>query len=314
MDQQVLQSVLAEINTPIFLAGYNRQQSHLMLHVSEGRDVASLETAAKRACKAGEPIRISVRAHRLRDLARPRSLEHWLQAFELGEIVYDPTMVMSRARALLLAAKSCRSALGDAIGGLFFEPDRRTLFVLASGEHSSSLAARVRSAIEGTNDRFWTNVQVVSVLPHRELIPIDAKSASFARGLQRAVRRWFAPIAVALALVGIGVAPAAANVDPSYAGRKHAISGQATAAKIPAQHKFGMLGALSVFGDSPVASEIDAFAAAGLQRYFGEGERAKGVQVAYVQHDRNKLKRLRIQENPKPPAGPERGQGGGPGS
>jgi hypothetical protein len=308
MDQQVLQTVLAEINTPIFLAGYNRQQSQLMLHVSEGRDVASLEAAAKRALdKAKAPIRISVRAHRLRKLAHPRSLEHWLQSFGADEIVYDPTMVMSRAKALLLAAKSCRSELGTAIAGLFFDPDRRTLFVLDSGKNDAvALAVRVRSIIAEAGSG-TSNVQVVSALPHRELIPIDAKSASFARGMQRAVRRWFAPIAVALALVGIGVAPAAANVDPNYTGRMHA---QTAAMKVPTQHKFGMLGALSVFGDNPVASEIDAFAAAGLQRYFGEGNQVKGIRVAQNQKERERLRRLK--ENPPPttkPAGPETGSG-----
>jgi hypothetical protein len=315
MDQQVLQKVLAEINTPIFLAGYDQQQSHLMLHVSEGRDVASLEAAAKRASdKAEAPIRISVRTHRLRKLAHPRSLEHWLQSFEADEIVYDPTMVMSRARALLLAAKSCRSELGAAIAGLFFDPDRRTLFVLYSGKTDAmALAARVRSVIEksldqataqvgsGAANRFWTGVQVVGTLPHRELIPIDAKSASLVRGAQRAVRRWFAPIAVALALVGIGVAPAAASADPT--GRHQTISGKAE----PAQNKFGVLSALSVFSDNVGPRELHIFASAGLQQYFGE-RTVKGVQLAAYKHKRLK----RIEETPKEQGrGPERGQGVG---
>jgi hypothetical protein len=308
----LLQRVLGEVKTPIFLAGFDIRHSQLTLHVSEERDVVAMKAAAQRAAATcGEPIEVTVCTHRLRNLAQPRSLEHWLRKFDVDEIIHDPTMVISRARALLATAKSLRANLGSEIAGLFVDPQRRVIFALTRSKNDpaalSAVNLRLRTMVPA--GELWS-AQAVDRLPNRELVPIDASSASTVRGLRRAIRRWFAPLAVALALFGIGTAPAAAAADPTHAGRKHAISGQAITAKIPAQHKFGMLGALSVFGDNPVPYEIDAFAAAGLQRYFGGGDHAKGIQVAY-KHHREDLKRLRIQENkPTPPAGPERGQGG----
>jgi hypothetical protein len=141
MDTQVLlQTVLGEIKTPIFLAGFDRERSQLMLHVSEGHDLTHLKAAAQRACvKAEESSKIGVRSHRLSRLAHPRSLERWLRQFDTDEIIYDPTMVISRARGLLAASKACRLALGEAIGGLFFDPDRRTLFVLNTDKTAALL-------------------------------------------------------------------------------------------------------------------------------------------------------------------------------
>jgi hypothetical protein len=275
MDKQViLEAVLGEIKTPIFLGELDSQQSHLTLHVSHGADVASLQAAANRAvAKLETSIKVSVRAHRLQKLADPRSVEHWVSQFATGEIIYDPTMVMARARGLLAAIKTCRSAFGNAIRGSYFDPARRTLFVLDDGKTisaTSNLAPRVRATIEQgwdqammqighkERDRYWTSIQVVGDLPHRELIPVDAKSASLARGVRRAIRRWFAPLAFALALTGIAV-PASADVGS----------------------QFGILRALSVFGDNAVPNKLDLFAFAGLQQYFGEKD-AKGIRVAAV--------------------------------
>jgi len=275
MDKRViLDAILGEIKTPIFLADLDKQRSKLTLHVSEGADVASLQGAAKRAsAKIAESVEVSVRTHRLHKLAHPRSIEHWLRQFATGEIIYDPTMVMSRARGLVATAQACRSALGDAIRGSFFDPTHRTLFVLDSRKpaHATlNLAPRVRATVEqawdqamdqvghNARDRYWTSIQVVADLPHRELVPVDAGSASAVRSMRRTVRRWFAPLALALALTGIAV-PASADVGS----------------------QFGILKALSVFGDNAVPSKLDFFAVAGLHQYFGERD-AKGVRVAAV--------------------------------
>ena len=88
MDKQViLEAVLGEIKTPIFLADFDSQQSKITLHVSEGAHVALLQGAAKRAsAKIAGPVEVSVRAHRLHKLAHPRSVEHWLRQFATGEM------------------------------------------------------------------------------------------------------------------------------------------------------------------------------------------------------------------------------------
>jgi hypothetical protein len=276
MDKRIiLEAVLGEIKTPIFLADLDKQQSKLTLHVSEGADVASLQGAAKRAsAKIAGPIQVSVRTHRLHKLAHPRSIEHWLRQFATGEIIYDPTMVMLRARGLLAAAQACRSTLGDAIRGSFFDPTHRTLFVLErrkAADATLTLAPRVRTTIEqawddamdqighNARDRYWTSIQVVADLPHRELVAVDAKSASAVRSMRRTVRRWFAPLALAFALAGVAV-PASADVN--------VVRGQ-----------FGILGGLSVFGDNTVPQKLDLFAFAGLHQYFGD---AKGIRVAQL--------------------------------
>jgi hypothetical protein len=116
-----------------------------------GHDVPELRAQARRAVeKLGEPIHVSVCAHRFSMLPHPRSLEHWLRRFESDEIIYDPTLVVSRGRSLLLTTKSCWSAFGDAICGLFFDPDRRTLFVLKRGRAAAAMAVdlQVRAVLE----------------------------------------------------------------------------------------------------------------------------------------------------------------------
>src|SRR4029077_13415172 len=97
----LLRVVLGELGTPVFLAGFNSRRSRLTVHVPAGYDLAALRAQAKRAAdQAGEAIAISVHAHRLHKLAYPRSLEHWLARFDVDQVVYDPTMIVSRARGL----------------------------------------------------------------------------------------------------------------------------------------------------------------------------------------------------------------------
>jgi hypothetical protein len=305
----ILQATLSELSAPVFLAGFDARRVELTVHVCARNDIAELRAQVQRAAdKAEGSIRVSVRAHRLRKLAHPRSLEHWLRRFEVDQIIYDPTMVVSRARGLLLAAKSCRLALGHAIEGLFFDPDRRTLLVLggkANAAAKSTLTLQVRAIIEeawdramaqsgrDANDRSCTNVRVVAELPHRKIIPIDAKSASLARTATRAARRWFAPVALALAMAGVAV-PATAKVDPVHVGRQ-AISTQSTTTMSLADSKFGILRGLSVFTDG-VRQELDAFAAAGLQQYFDDGANAGNVVRVADGDDHRKRRRRRREE------------------
>jgi hypothetical protein len=296
--QRAFASVLGELGTPVFLAGLNPSGSWLTLHVRAGCDAARLKSRTQLALEqAGEPIRVSVRVHNLRQLANPRSLEHWLKRFDAGHAVYDPTMVLSRARGLLSVAKSCRTTFGNSIGGFFFDPDQRTFFVLNRNKSDAATASAIRLRVEsilrqtldGTTSQPWINVQVVPDLPRRKLIPIDARSASLAHKVIRTIRRWLAPIAIALAVTGAAV-PAAAHLDTQQAGRQ--AIGTSTVKNVRADNEFGVLFGLSVFADSQRRDELDAFASAGLRMYFGEAS----YTLAQIQQPKTKKRRLREQD------------------
>jgi hypothetical protein len=209
-------SVLAKPPTPVFLAGYN-SEGELTLHVCSGRNARAVELVRAWAkSQAGPSVPVSVRAHQLKKLAHPRSLEHWLDQLDIRDVLHDPTMIVSRARGLLLIAKSCRSVLGKLIEGSFFDPARRTLFVLARSTFDnmvmSSLRLRIAEIVQeawnrsktqferGSSDSFFINVSVVDRLPGRKLIPVDYKSASLVRRMARTVRRWLALTTMALAM------------------------------------------------------------------------------------------------------------------
>lgn len=292
MDQGTLvRTFLGELGTPAFLAGYDAGRSRLTVHVPAGYDLAALRARAKGAAKqAGTAIAIHVRAHRLRKLAHPRSLEHWLARFDIDEVVYDPTMIMTRVRVLVAAAKCCRARFGQAIDGLFFEPQRRTLFVVHAGNTDgaalSDLRLRIVAALDETLGdagarRAWSDVQVVPVLPRSETIAVDRRSASFGRAVRHAARRWFAPIAVALAVAGTTL-PAAANVGSDNMGPR-AVSGTSRGM---ADGQFGILAGLSVFTDEVQRYEMDAFAAMGLHRYFAEGRYAGTGKLIHIARKR----------------------------
>jgi hypothetical protein len=280
---RALASTLGAAGTPVFLADFNSHKSELTLHVRAGSDTAKLRSDVRSAMEqAGQAFGISVRSHSLRKLAYPRSLEHWEKRFGTGELVYDPTMILSRARGLVAAAKACRVSR-DAVSGFFFDPDRRALYVLARGKSDAATMSNLRSCVAAMCDRAWNreswiSVQVVSELPRREMVPVDADSASLSRRLGRAIRRWLAPVAFA-AVAGIAV-PAAASSDVNQA-ESHPISTSTARAG-----NFGVLAGLSLFSDGQLRHELDAFAAAGLRQYFGSSE---GDIIRLVQQAKKKV-------------------------
>jgi len=188
-------------------------------------------------------------------------------------------MIVARARRLLEVAQSCRTALGSAISGSFFDPERRMLLLLAregvEGGVPSSLQSRVAAiasevcrGISATGNSLAA-VQVVADLPRRRLVPMEARSAWLPRSMASTVRRWLAPAAVVLAVSG---APAAASVN-QY-GPTAASAGTRTSAD------FGVLSGLAAFADG---SRHDAFAAMTLEWFFGGAGRVavgSGIQLA----------------------------------
>ncbi|QQS13262.1 MAG: hypothetical protein IPK81_03130 [Rhodospirillales bacterium] len=278
--QATFASIVGELREPVFLADVDASGSRLTLHVRAGCDVDGLKDHAEYAMKqAGTATPVTVRAHGMRSLAFPKSIERWLAQFQLGTVVYDPTGIVTRARALLLAAKACRDADGGVVG-VYFDPARYELFVLGRN-HSvmgPAAVARVRDVI----DRAWSAggtarspiaVRPIERLPARDLVPVDSAAASFTRRIVGAVGRWLAPGAIAMAFASMAM-PASAKVDAA----RHLPS----ASTAPVSAEFGVLAGLSVFVDGGVRNGLDTFATTGLKRYFGTTDGAGYVQVAQI--------------------------------
>jgi hypothetical protein len=263
--------------------------------VRRGVDVAEVRARVQAALdSASQPVEVVVRAHDLGQLAFPRSLEHWLDRFQLGDVIHDPTMIVARARALLLAARACREAMGSQARGIFFDPARRALLVLAKGGRNG-VAASTHAWVRSLVDEAWAraaadadasiaaaakvSVQAVASLPKGDLVPVDARSASIGRRIGSAMRRWLAPLALVLA-AGAIAAPATAKTD----GRQPAISSSAAGSagkQATGPAGFGVLTGLSVFADGQSRYQPDAFASSGLKMFFGSTvQRGQGTQVA----------------------------------
>src|SRR5262245_59864373 len=116
---------LRELAVPVFLASFDPTRELLTLHVYRDCDTIRLIARVKAALqKTDVSVKLVVRAHRLRQLALPRSLEHWLKRFDVGNVLHDPTLILSRARQVLEIARACRAELGAALLGNYFDPDR----------------------------------------------------------------------------------------------------------------------------------------------------------------------------------------------
>src|SRR5262249_12830509 len=112
-------------------------------------------------------------------------------------------------------------------------------------------------------DELHVDVRVVTDLPRRRLVPVDARSASVIRTMGRAIRHWLAPGAIAIAVTTIAV-PAAAHSNATNQGHDRV---SAAGPNVRAAGEFGILFGLAVFADGPRQNEPDAFASSGLQQY-----------------------------------------------
>ncbi len=169
--------------------------------------------------------RVRVQFHTARDLTAPRSLERLIGNFGGGEIVYDPTQAIERAQTLVAASRKVRTSLTDAVGGIFFAPRTRTLFVTLDGKRFggteklkvAELALVERQILEALGSSFAGHmsecpaVRVGFGLPNAALVPVDHGSiVGWSTKAMRAVRRYWKPIAIAT-LFGFGANAAAAG-------------------------------------------------------------------------------------------------------
>lgn len=291
--REILASVVSKLSAPVFLAGYEQKRSSLTLHVRSGLPTQGLRVEAERALTlAGLLLRVDVRRHRLSKLTHPRSLEHWLRRFGTGEILHDPTHIASRARGLIEAANSCRSSLGNLVGGNFFDADRRSLVVYARIKNDAAQVLALRLRVASVAEAAWQravacfdglhtppsqlNVRVVSDVPVGNLVPVDSRSASLVSRLGQRVRRWIATGALAVAALAAG-APAHAKLTPDLP-----TSIQSSADSFD---EWGVLSGLSVFVEGGRQYGMDAFASTGLRLYFGDGSYAGTIDSIVIAHD-----------------------------
>jgi hypothetical protein len=182
--------------------------------------------------------KIKIRFHKAAELLAPRSLERLVKRFGDGQIFYDPTGSIERARAMVAAGRAIREALGPKASGIYYAPRLRTMFVALSARQIAAgdkfkvgaLAEVERALLVAVKDAFRTSMadcpalRVGFGLPSTELVAIDQRSvASFGTRVVRAVRRYWKPIAVAT-LFGFGASTASAR-DPAVSQTNLKITG-----------------------------------------------------------------------------------------
>ena len=115
------------IAAPIFAATWTETAKGglLTVHVSSVPQRKSVATSI--LSSVGTDAR--VRFHTAASLTAPRSLERLVKRFKGGEILFDPTQAMTRAKALVDGGTAVRASLGEKLSGLFYAPRSRTLFV-----------------------------------------------------------------------------------------------------------------------------------------------------------------------------------------
>lgn len=182
--------------------------------------------------------RVRIIFHTAASLLAPRSLERLVKRISGDEIVYDPTGSISRAKALVSAARATRTALGVKAGGLFYAPRLRTLFVALDAKRIGDgqkvkigeLADIERQILNALKASFaeqiadCPSVRVGFGVPAIELVAVDQRSVvGFGGRVVQAVRRYWKPVAIA-AMFGLGAGTATAK-DPAVSQTNLKVTG-----------------------------------------------------------------------------------------
>jgi hypothetical protein len=131
-NHQLIAAVIARLETPVFLARSVPQRRGLLisLHTSDrsaSRRLSRRAAEALRVAGIDADCRMIKSKHRH---FRQKSLEAMVDCFGSGDIVYDPTGLVSRTTAVLSLARRLRRDTTVALKGVFLNPDRRALFVV----------------------------------------------------------------------------------------------------------------------------------------------------------------------------------------
>ncbi len=220
-----LVGVFEGLQVPVLAAIWQDSKATLNVHVGACASRAKAKAEILSALANAGVARVRVHFHTARDLTAPRSLERLVGHFGDGEIAYDPTEAISRAKALVTASHTVRTAIADAIGGIFFAPRTRTLFVTLAGKRFAGidkfkvaeLAAIERQIVEALTAAYagrtaeCPSVRVGFGVPNGALVPVDHGSVvAWSTQALRALRRYWKPVAIAT-MFGFGANAAAAE-------------------------------------------------------------------------------------------------------
>ena len=184
---------LASLKAPIFLARSETRDGKTVvsLHSSEPSLPAGLVGDAEKLLGASDgSVSCHVKRHSVRSLFKPKSLEALTSRFGQGEIVYDPTRIVSRMTSLVGLARSIRLSLSSKIGAIGFESRRRTLYVILdrqAQDHSvdslRETMARVARVVESWRNEarpdFDLSVRVgFDAPPASRLVAVDSLSVT----------------------------------------------------------------------------------------------------------------------------------------
>lgn len=233
--------VFEGIQVPVLAAIWQESKATLNVHVGASANRAKAKTEILAALTNAGVSRVRVHFHTARDLTAPRSLERLVGHFGTGDVVYDPTEAISRAKALVEASRTMRVSLADTIEGIFFAPQARTLFVKLGGKRFAGLekakvgdlASIERRIVDALGVAFAGRtadcpaVRVGFGTPKGALVPVDRQSVvAWPTQALRAARRYWKPVAIAT-LFGFGANAAAAR-EPAVAPTNLKVTGAGT--------------------------------------------------------------------------------------
>ena len=306
---------LAKVKAPLFLARHSGAvgEQTITLHTADSRSAKALSRQAAVALKfEGIDTLCTVVVHRPSKLTRFRSLEVLTKRLGNGTIVYDPTHFVSRSEALVALGNDLRKALPNRISSLFFEAQRRTLYVIVNREsYASEAVAQTAERVEtlrvvtetfgkwqaekGSGFELTTRIGFDPPAGGK-LISVDSLTVRstlrglFARGLNRTAIKVSAASLLGLtaAIPAVAQEPAvsAPNVSAIFAG------------KLFDQTDFGQpspWGAVGLKGAVPIASAfgLQGDVAVGSFGYYGLGghlfwrDPAEGLIGAFASYERN---------------------------
>jgi len=232
-----ISSKLASLKAPVFLARMesSRGKPVVTLHSAEPNLSPALAKSAQSALGGAATVRI--KRHRMRALLGPKSLEDLVGRLGQGDVVYDPTRIVTRAALLVGLARSIRRSLPAKIRAIGFETRRRTLYVIldAKTHDRAPQSLRATMAVVAKAVETWRNasrpefdlsVRVgFDAPPASRLVAVD--SSSVITGLIGLLRTEFGRVARIFglaALFGAGSAAAAHAADTGGPANEPAVS------------------------------------------------------------------------------------------
>jgi hypothetical protein len=188
----------------------------IMLHVTRRVPRETAETLSR---DLATQIRFTV--HASRRFERLRSLQALTRLVSGTEILFDPTCIFERAKALVELSLRMRSVFGGKLVGLHFEPRRRSVFAVLSVSAVAGQGALEKALAEASSvvDAWRKAVRLDfdislfvgdGVPPGARLVAIDNRSIAGNIDVRvRAALRWVGAIATG-AVLGAGYQAAAA--------------------------------------------------------------------------------------------------------